>query len=107
MRRYTPVQQLIAVSLGLLAASCATIMRGSTQDVGIASSPTGARVTVDNQPRGTTPVILPHAGGHQRDPDAAARSAPGGEPRAPGGGAEPGDDRTPDALKATGTTVAG
>jgi hypothetical protein len=36
---------------------CASIMHGTTQEVGISSSPTNARVIVDNQPRGTTPLV--------------------------------------------------
>jgi len=42
-------------SLGLLA--CASILHGSSQDLGIASQPTGASVTVDNQVLGHTPVV--------------------------------------------------
>lgn len=38
--------------------SCATIMNGSTQKIGISSSPTGANVIVDNQPRGITPLFV-------------------------------------------------
>lgn len=38
-------------------ASCATIMHGTTQDVGISSTPSSAQVTVDNIALGTTPVI--------------------------------------------------
>ena len=37
--------------------ACASIMHGTTQDVGISSSPTGATVTVDNQSTGQTPYI--------------------------------------------------
>lgn len=37
--------------------SCATIMHGSSQEIGIQSSPTGATVTVDDQDFGKTPVI--------------------------------------------------
>ena len=37
--------------------SCATIMHGTSQDIGIQSRPTGATVTVDNQAYGKTPVI--------------------------------------------------
>ena len=40
-----------------LVAACATIMHGTTQDVGLSSTPTNARVTVDNKPLGNTPVI--------------------------------------------------
>lgn len=37
-------------------AACATIMHGTSQDVGIFSSPTGAQVTVDGAQYGVTPV---------------------------------------------------
>ena len=40
-----------------LAASCASIMHGVHQEVGISSTPTNATVTVDNKPLGNTPVI--------------------------------------------------
>jgi uncharacterized protein YceK len=36
---------------------CASIMHGTSQDVGISSSPTTATVTVDNQGGGQTPYI--------------------------------------------------
>jgi hypothetical protein len=37
---------------------CATIMHGTTQDVGFGSSPSGAKVTIDGQEKGKTPVIV-------------------------------------------------
>jgi PEGA domain-containing protein len=37
--------------------SCASIMHGTHQDIGISSNPTGAQVLVDGQTKGTTPVI--------------------------------------------------
>jgi hypothetical protein len=37
--------------------ACASIMHGSNQDIGISSSPTGAKVTVDNQATGVTPYV--------------------------------------------------
>jgi uncharacterized protein YceK len=37
--------------------ACASIMHGTSQDVGISSSPTTATVTVDSQVRGQTPFI--------------------------------------------------
>ncbi len=40
-----------------LLSACATMMHGSSQDVGISSTPTGATVTVDNQSTGQTPYI--------------------------------------------------
>ena len=41
----------------LLVGACASIMHGTSQDVGISSTPVGATVTVDNQPAGVTPVV--------------------------------------------------
>lgn len=38
--------------------ACASIMHGTTQDIGFSSNPTSARVTVDGQPHGNTPVVL-------------------------------------------------
>jgi hypothetical protein len=37
---------------------CATIIHGSSQDVSINSTPSGAEVTADNVPSGKTPVML-------------------------------------------------
>lgn len=48
----------LATALVILTTGCATIMHGSKQDVAVSSSPTGAAVTVDNQPAGTTPTTL-------------------------------------------------
>lgn len=50
-----PVLSVVVVMLVIL--SCATIMHGTSQDIGFSSTPTGARVVVDNQERGKTPVI--------------------------------------------------
>src|SRR5205809_8059288 len=50
----TLVTVLVGASLAL---ACGSIMHGSAQDVSIASQPTGASVSVDNQPLGTTPVV--------------------------------------------------
>jgi PEGA domain len=47
----------LAMLLLPLAAACATIMHGTNQDVGLSSSPTNARVTVNNKPVGNTPVV--------------------------------------------------
>jgi uncharacterized protein YceK len=41
----------------LLLAGCASIMHGTTQQIAVSSSPTGAKVTVNGMDRGTTPVI--------------------------------------------------
>jgi len=37
--------------------ACATIIHGTEQDVGISSIPTGAKITIDNSERGTTPLV--------------------------------------------------
>jgi hypothetical protein len=46
---------LIAVAMSLSA--CASIMHGTSQDVGISSSPTGASVTIDNSMKAQTPFV--------------------------------------------------
>lgn len=53
-RRFGPLLLFggIAVIVG-----CGTIMHGASQDIGFASTPTGATVTLDNKPLGVTPVI--------------------------------------------------
>ena len=39
-------------------AACATIMHGTDQDIGFSSNPTNAKVIIDGQPRGATPVVV-------------------------------------------------
>jgi hypothetical protein len=48
----------LAASTGLFFASagCATIVRGTSHGIGIASQPPGAKVTINNQEYGRTPV---------------------------------------------------
>ena len=41
----------------LAAIACGSIIHGSSQDISIASQPTGATVSVDNQMLGRTPVV--------------------------------------------------
>jgi hypothetical protein len=53
---------VIFMMAGLFAAAvaligCATIMHGSSQEIGIQSQPTGASVVIDNEDFGVTPVI--------------------------------------------------
>jgi len=48
----------LTASAALLTAACATIMQGTTQEVGVSSTPTDAEVIVDNQERGSTPLAL-------------------------------------------------
>lgn len=52
------VSVLLSLSLLLANSSCATIINGTTQKVGISSRPSGASVVVDEQPRGKTPVFV-------------------------------------------------
>ncbi|MBK6423454.1 MAG: PEGA domain-containing protein, partial [Gemmatimonadetes bacterium] len=42
---------------GLLVAACATIMQGTSQEVSVSSTPTGARVLVDGAEMGKTPLV--------------------------------------------------
>jgi hypothetical protein len=48
---------LFACGGGLLVAACATIMQGSSQEVSIASTPTGARLFLDGVESGKTPFV--------------------------------------------------
>ena len=57
------ITRMVPFALGGLivaagAYACATIMHGTSQDVAIGSSPTGARVIIDNQERGNTPAAV-------------------------------------------------
>src|SRR5882724_5849028 len=48
----------IAIAIGVVCTlGCASIMHGTSQDVGISSQPSGAEVTLDNAPAGKTPVV--------------------------------------------------
>jgi hypothetical protein len=58
LRSEEPYMKTATLLLGTIAlAACASIMHGTKQDVGISSSPTGAKVTVDNQSGAATPYI--------------------------------------------------
>jgi PEGA domain-containing protein len=46
-----------SVAIAVVLCSCASIIHGTHQDVGISSNPTGAQVSVDGQVKGTTPVV--------------------------------------------------
>jgi hypothetical protein len=50
---------LALVGMLALMPGCATIMHGTTQSIGISSTPTGASVSVDNISHGQTPVVTP------------------------------------------------
>lgn len=41
----------------LVATSCGTIIHGTTQNIGISSNPSNAKVTIDSQAKGNTPLI--------------------------------------------------
>ena len=49
---------LVLTSACALLSGCATIVKGTTQIIPVSSDPTGARVTVDNAPAGTTPTTV-------------------------------------------------
>lgn len=51
------MKSLAIVAAVLALSACASIMHGTSQDVGISSSPTGATVTVDSLTPGKTPYI--------------------------------------------------
>lgn len=56
MYRALPRRVVIAIA-SLAVAACCSIIHGTHQDVGISSNPTSARVTIDGQTAGTTPVV--------------------------------------------------
>ena len=49
---------LVAFLLVSILPSCATIVKGTTESVTVASNPTNADVTVDGMARGQTPLDL-------------------------------------------------
>ncbi len=49
---------ITALVVTLILQSCATIMHGSTQEVGISSNPSNAKITINGQKKGNTPVIV-------------------------------------------------
>jgi len=51
------LKQTVIAAAALSLVSCATIMHGTTQKIGISSAPTGASVTVDNKGMGKTPLF--------------------------------------------------
>jgi len=58
--KFIAKQKLTTVILScafILAISCATIMHGTSQKIGVSSNPTGAKVTVDNKDMGVTPIF--------------------------------------------------
>lgn len=51
----TPFALAVLVMAG---SGCATIVQGSSQEVGVSSSPSGASISVNGMPMGTTPALL-------------------------------------------------
>ncbi len=53
-----PHNRTVAIFIAsIVSTACATIMHGSSQDVGITSNPTRAIVAIDNQNAGHTPFV--------------------------------------------------
>lgn len=48
----------LVVLLAMLLAGCATIMHGTSEDIGFSSTPTNAKVSVDNHEVGQTPTVI-------------------------------------------------
>lgn len=57
LRKQVPTFLLAALLLLGAIYGCATIMHGTSQDIGITSRPTGGSVTIDNKDVGKTPVV--------------------------------------------------
>ena len=57
--------QWVAVVTAVTVAGCATIMNQTKQSVGVASTPAGASVTIDEHPSGSTPVVVRLSRKHQ------------------------------------------
>ena len=55
--KFFAVKGVVCLVVVAMLAGCATIMNQTKQSIGISSAPTGASVTVDNQPQGKTPVV--------------------------------------------------
>jgi hypothetical protein len=53
--RFTTVLAVVAIAAS--AGACASIMHGTTQDIGISSSPTAANITIDNGVKANTPFV--------------------------------------------------
>jgi PEGA domain len=59
MKKHAALLVLFCIaSASALLSGCATIVKGTTQIIPVSSDPTGARVTVDNSPAGTTPTTV-------------------------------------------------
>jgi hypothetical protein len=55
MRALFTILSLVLITL--FTQSCGTIIHGTTQEVGISSQPTNARVSINGEDRGSTPMI--------------------------------------------------
>ena len=55
--KFKVIINMIAMSSVLLTQGCATVLNGTTQNIGISSQPTGANVTIDNVAYGVTPLF--------------------------------------------------
>ncbi len=53
------VSRAVLAALLIACTACGTIIHGTTQNVGLSSTPTGARVMVDNKQLGVTPIVAP------------------------------------------------
>jgi len=49
---------LLIIAIAITAVGCGTIIHGTTQQVGVSSSPSGAEVVVDGVDQGSTPVTV-------------------------------------------------
>jgi len=49
---------IVAIVFVVTLTGCATIMQGTTQSIGIGSTPTGAKVTINNVLKGNTPLVV-------------------------------------------------
>lgn len=58
MKIHPLLPALLLAALSLTFGGCASIIKGTTQQIPIASEPSGARVTVDGNPAGTTPTTV-------------------------------------------------
>jgi hypothetical protein len=54
---YFSIKRVLVCFLAFNIVGCASVMNGSSQNIGISSTPTGAKVTIDNKPAGVTPLV--------------------------------------------------
>ena len=48
---------VVAIAFSVVTIGCATIMNGTTQSMGISSTPPGAKVSINNSEKGVTPLV--------------------------------------------------